>query len=157
MHAYCVILSLAHHMCWLMNHIDNGSVDFNVSICFFLWLRLCTCLAWVVCMVVVFLWFLWLTSLLCQCIRSHSSWCQCFYKWMSFPSSHLDPSCPHTSSHSKPLSSVVPATRWFPPECHHIIWGFLHNHWPCTCHNIHSQSQGRDPTWIWVFLLWTHS
>ena len=98
----------------------------------------------------------WLTLLQYQCIMSHSNWCHSLSKWMSVPSSHLDSSCPHNSSHSNPLSSVVPATRWFLPECNHIIWGFLHNHWPCTCHYVHSQSRHTDPTWLWVLLLHTY-
>ena len=99
----------------------------------------------------------WFHFYICQCIRSRSNWCHSLSKWMSVPSSHLDSSCPHTASHSNPLSSEVLSTRWFPPEWHHFIWGFLHNHWPCTCHNVQSLSGRTDPTWIWLFLLHTHS
>ena len=92
-----------------------------------------------------------------KCIRSHSNWCHSLFKWMSVSSSHLDSSCPHTSSHSNSLSSEVPGTRWFPTDCHYNISGFLYTHWSCSCHNIHSQSGRTNPTWIWVSLLHTHS
>ena len=99
----------------------------------------------------------WGWLLLTKCIRSQFKWCYSLSKWMSVSSSHLNPSCPHTFSHSKPLSSEVPGTRWIPTDCHHNISGFLYTHWSCSCHNVHSQSGRTNPTWIWVCLLSTHS
>ena len=92
-----------------------------------------------------------------KCIRSQSKRCHSLSKQMSVSSSHLDSSWPHVSSRSKPLSSEVPGTRWFPTDCYHNISGFLYTHWSCTCHNVHSQSGCTNPTWIWVLLLCTHS
>ena len=108
-------------------------------------------------MVVVVLWHACVLDYFSQCIRSQSNWYRSLSKRMSVSSSHLDSSCPHTSSHSKPLSSEVPGTRWFPTDCHHNISGFLYTHWSCSCHNVHSQCGSTNPTWIWVPLLWTHS
>ena len=122
-------------------------------------LDLCPSLTWVVRMVVVFLWFMCMCDWRCfniKALMSHSNWCRSLSKWMSVPSSHLDSPCPHTSSYFKPLSSEVLAARSFHAECHHLIWRFLHNHWPCTCCNIHSLSGCTDPTWTWVCLLHTY-
>ena len=91
-----------------------------------------------------------------KCIRSHSKECHILSKWMSVSSSHLDSSDSHTSPHYNPLSSEVPGTRWFLPGCLHTTWEFLYNHWPGSCHNVHSQSGRTDRTWIWGFLLYTH-
>ena len=99
---------------------------------------------------------MWLITSTYKCFRSQSKGSCSLSKWMSFSSSHLDSSQCHTFSHSKPLSSEVPATRRFPTDCHHNISGFLYTHWSCSCHNVHSQSGRTNPTWIWVPLLWTH-
>ena len=100
---------------------------------------------------------LWLNFFTCKCIRSCYKGCHSLSEWMSVSSSYLDSSDSHTSPHSNPLSSEVPANaRWFLPGCLPIIWEFLYHHWPGTWHSVHSHSASTDRTWIWGFLLHTH-